>query len=60
MDLDLTGKKALVTGSTGGIGYAIAKELCDLGAEVGINGRSPGSPAGCAWPPPGRAAPPGR
>lgn len=41
MDLDLTGRKALVTGSTGGIGYAIAKELCDLGAEVGINGRTP-------------------
>ncbi|MCJ2126454.1 SDR family NAD(P)-dependent oxidoreductase [Methylobacterium sp. J-077] len=40
MDLDLTGKKALVTGSTGGIGYAIARELCDLGAEVGINGRT--------------------
>src|SRR5206468_359047 len=41
MDLDLTGRKALVTGSTAGIGYAIAKELCDLGAEVGINGRTP-------------------
>ncbi|WCS23197.1 SDR family oxidoreductase [Methylobacterium sp. NMS14P] len=41
MDLDLTGRKALVTGSTGGIGYAIAKELLDLGAEVGINGRTP-------------------
>ena len=41
MDLDLTGRKALVTGSTAGIGYAIARELCDLGAEVGINGRSP-------------------
>ncbi len=40
MDLDLTGRKALVTGSTVGIGYAIAKELCDLGAEVGINGRT--------------------
>lgn len=40
MDLDLTGRKALVTGSTAGIGYAIAKELCDLGAEVGINGRT--------------------
>ncbi len=40
MDLDLSGRKALVTGSTGGIGYAIAKALCDLGAEVGINGRS--------------------
>ncbi len=42
MDLDLSGRKALVTGSTGGIGYAIAKALCDLGAEVGINGRTAG------------------
>ena len=40
MDLDLTGRKALVTGSTAGIGFAIAKKLCDLGAEVGVNGRT--------------------
>jgi len=40
MDLDLSGRRALVTGSTGGIGYAIARALCDLGAEVGINGRT--------------------
>ncbi|MDP4025702.1 SDR family oxidoreductase [Methylobacterium sp. NEAU 140] len=40
MDLDLSGKTALVTGSTGGIGYAIARELCDLGAAVGVNGRT--------------------
>jgi NAD(P)-dependent dehydrogenase (short-subunit alcohol dehydrogenase family) len=40
MDLDLSGRRALVTGSTGGIGYGIAKALCDLGAEVGINGRT--------------------
>ena len=40
MNLDLSGRKALVTGSTGGIGYAIARALCDLGAEVGINGRT--------------------
>lgn len=40
MDLDLTGKRALVTGSTGGIGYAIARALADLGAGVGINGRT--------------------
>ncbi|MEA1831459.1 SDR family NAD(P)-dependent oxidoreductase [Methylobacterium durans] len=41
MDLNLTGRRALVTGSTGGIGYAIARELADLGASVGINGRGP-------------------
>lgn len=41
MDLDLSGKKALVTGSTGGIGYAVAEALSDLGADVGINGRTP-------------------
>lgn len=41
MDLDLTGRRALVTGSTGGIGYAIARELAGLGAGVGINGRTP-------------------
>jgi NAD(P)-dependent dehydrogenase (short-subunit alcohol dehydrogenase family) len=40
MNLDLSGRKALVTGSTGGIGYGIARALCDLGAEVGINGRT--------------------
>ena len=40
MNLDLTGKTALVTGSTGGIGYAIARALSDLGADVGINGRT--------------------
>lgn len=40
MDLDLKGKKALVTGSTGGIGFAIAKVLAQEGALVYINGRS--------------------
>ncbi|KQP28259.1 oxidoreductase [Methylobacterium sp. Leaf102] len=40
MNLDLTGKRALVTGSTGGIGYAIAKALAELGATVAINGRA--------------------
>jgi NAD(P)-dependent dehydrogenase (short-subunit alcohol dehydrogenase family) len=40
MDLHLQGKTALVTGSTGGIGYGIAKELLTEGAQVIINGRT--------------------
>lgn len=35
---DLTGKKALVTGSTQGIGYAIASCLAEHGAEVFVHG----------------------
>lgn len=40
MDLQLKNKKALVTGSTAGIGYAIAKQLAKENAEVYINGRT--------------------
>ena len=40
MKIDLTGKTALVTGSTAGIGHAIAKGLAATGAEVVVNGRS--------------------
>jgi NAD(P)-dependent dehydrogenase (short-subunit alcohol dehydrogenase family) len=40
MDLQLTGKKALVTGSTAGIGLAIAEKLLQEGAEVIITGRT--------------------
>ena len=40
MKIDLTGKTALVTGSTAGIGFAIAKGLAGTGAEVVVNGRS--------------------
>ena len=35
---DLTGKKALVTGATGGLGGAIAKALHARGAEVALSG----------------------
>ncbi|MGL5877384.1 MAG: SDR family NAD(P)-dependent oxidoreductase, partial [Xenococcaceae cyanobacterium] len=40
MDLQLTDKLALVTGSTAGIGLAIAKTLATEGASVIVNGRS--------------------
>jgi NAD(P)-dependent dehydrogenase (short-subunit alcohol dehydrogenase family) len=40
MNIDLTGKTALVTGSTSGIGFAIAKGLAGSGAVVVVNGRS--------------------
>ena len=40
MHIDLNGKTALVTGSTGGIGLAIAKGLATAGATVIVNGRA--------------------
>jgi NAD(P)-dependent dehydrogenase (short-subunit alcohol dehydrogenase family) len=40
MDLGLNGKRALVSGSTAGIGLAIAKGLAAEGAEVIVNGRT--------------------
>jgi len=45
MDLQLAGKTALITGSTGGIGYGIAKVLLHEGAQVIVNGRTPESVA---------------
>jgi NAD(P)-dependent dehydrogenase (short-subunit alcohol dehydrogenase family) len=40
MDLKLEGKQALVTGSTAGIGFAIAGTLLKEGASVVVNGRT--------------------
>jgi NAD(P)-dependent dehydrogenase (short-subunit alcohol dehydrogenase family) len=40
MDLELKDKLALVSGSTAGIGFAIAKTLAEEGARVIVNGRS--------------------
>ncbi|NII10276.1 SDR family oxidoreductase [Oleiagrimonas sp. C23AA] len=40
MQIDLSGKRALVTASTGGIGLAIAIGLARAGAHVTLNGRS--------------------
>jgi NAD(P)-dependent dehydrogenase (short-subunit alcohol dehydrogenase family) len=40
MDLQLKNKTALVSGSTAGIGYAIAKQLAAEGAKVIVNGRT--------------------
>ncbi len=42
MKIDLTGKTAIVTGSTGGIGLAIAAGLARSGASVVIAGRTQG------------------
>jgi len=40
MELQLRGKRALVTGSTAGIGFAIARALALEGAQVIVNGRT--------------------
>lgn len=38
---DLTGKRCLITGSSRGIGFALARGLAGAGAEVILNGRNP-------------------
>jgi NAD(P)-dependent dehydrogenase (short-subunit alcohol dehydrogenase family) len=43
MNLDLSGRRALVTGSTRGIGFATAGGLAQMGAEVVIHGRTSAS-----------------
>jgi NAD(P)-dependent dehydrogenase (short-subunit alcohol dehydrogenase family) len=40
VDFQLQGKRALVSGSTAGIGFAIARALAAEGASVIVNGRS--------------------
>jgi short-subunit dehydrogenase len=40
MDLQLSGKTAVVTGATAGIGLAIAATLAREGVSVAITGRS--------------------
>jgi NAD(P)-dependent dehydrogenase (short-subunit alcohol dehydrogenase family) len=49
MDLQLEGRRALVTGSTAGIGFAIAQALAAEGGRVVVNGRTQGAVDGaCA------------
>jgi NAD(P)-dependent dehydrogenase (short-subunit alcohol dehydrogenase family) len=40
MELEIRGKRALITGSTGGIGLAAARQLAQEGAAVIVNGRT--------------------
>ena len=40
MNLDFRRQKAFISGSTSGIGYAIAKSLASLGCQIVLNGRT--------------------
>src|SRR6187549_3589214 len=48
MNLQLENKTALVTGSTKGIGFAIARQLAAEGANVIVNGRTNSSASAAA------------
>jgi gluconate 5-dehydrogenase len=48
VSFDLSGRTALVTGSTRGLGLAIAQALADAGARVAVNGRSAETVEACA------------
>jgi gluconate 5-dehydrogenase len=52
---DLTGRRALVTGSSQGIGLALARGLAEAGASVVLNGRDPEKLAAAAAEIPGAA-----
>lgn len=45
---DLTGRRALITGSSQGIGFALAEGLAEAGAQVVLNGRDEGKLAAAA------------
>jgi gluconate 5-dehydrogenase len=55
---DLSGRTALVTGSTRGLGLAIAHALAEAGARVAVNGRSAESVAAVVESVPGAVAAP--
>src|SRR5689334_7937175 len=43
---EFTGKVAMITGSSGGIGLRVAEQRAEAGANVSINGRSPSEVSG--------------